>query len=551
MKYFEFPCGCKFPIIGETPDGRPKLTIDLRLESLPLDCQRTWDLISSGNTKGVFQLESRLGQSLAKKLKPNNIEHLSALIAIMRPGALEAVTDGKNATMHYIDRKNGEEEITYFHPALEPILKDTYGVLCFQEASMQIANQIAGMSLESCDLLRKSIGKKDTSLMTQVKKKFIEGCKETSIVNEEEAQEIFNWIEKSQRYAFNSAHSVSYAMNTYLSAYVKAHFPRAFYTAYLYYAREKTKPREEINELINNAKLQNIEVLPPSLIRKNKHFKLYDKNIYFGITDVKGLGESVYKKMDKAIDAAEKITQKPLTEMSWLEFLVFVCPNVTSTAITNLISVGALRHLDVNRARMLYEYDVYNKLSQREQKWCESYCLSYGVTDLQNLLTALINAPVGKDGGCSNKNRLKKTTAIVDSMSNPPYSLTDKPEWIAGLEESLLGIPITCAAVESCDINAANCTCKDFLQEKQFSKIAIIAVQVEAVKEIKTKRGTNPGQKMAFITASDVTGLMDNIVVFPDTWLSAKRLLVEGNHVMIFGEKGKDNSFVLNKVYQI
>lgn len=180
---------------------------------MDLECDNTWELISSGNTKGCFQLESRLGRSMAKKLKPHNIEELSALISIMRPGCLEAYRDGKSVSNHYIDKKNGLEPIDYFHPSLEPILKTTYGEMVYQEQAMEIARVIAGFDLKEADMLRKAIGKKKPEEMAKLKATFIDGCEKTKILTKEQGEEIFNWIEKSQRYSFNKSHAISYAMN--------------------------------------------------------------------------------------------------------------------------------------------------------------------------------------------------------------------------------------------------------------------------------------------------------------------------------------------------
>ena len=168
---------------------------------------------------------------MAKKLKPENIEQLSALIAILRPGTLEAIRNGKSVTNHYIDKKNGEESLDYFHPALEPILKSTYGEMIYQEQAMEIAKNIAGFNLQEADMLRKAIGKKKPEEMAKVRNKFMEGCSVLNIVSIDEAEQIFGWIEKSQRYSFNKSHSISYAMNAYLSAYTKAHFPKIFFAS--------------------------------------------------------------------------------------------------------------------------------------------------------------------------------------------------------------------------------------------------------------------------------------------------------------------------------
>jgi DNA polymerase-3 subunit alpha len=201
MKKFKYSCGCSFDL--EENQETKHINFIPDINKINLECEKTWDLISSGNTKGIFQLESRLGRSIAKKLKPQNIEQLSALISILRPGSLEAYRDGKSITQHYIDRKNGLESIDYFHPSLKPILEKSLGELIYQEQAMKIATDIAGFSLQESDELRKAIGKKLADKMAKVKKKFLEGSEKLDIVNKAEAEEIFGWIEKAQRYSFN------------------------------------------------------------------------------------------------------------------------------------------------------------------------------------------------------------------------------------------------------------------------------------------------------------------------------------------------------------
>ncbi len=148
-KKYQYPCGCSFEL-----NDNNGLVFDPDINSINLDCSRTWGLISDGNTKGCFQLESRLGRSIAKKLKPENIEQLSALIAVLRPGSLEAIRDGKSVTNHYIDKKNGQETLDNFHPVLEPILNSTYGEMIYQEQAMEIAKIVAGFNLREADMLR-------------------------------------------------------------------------------------------------------------------------------------------------------------------------------------------------------------------------------------------------------------------------------------------------------------------------------------------------------------------------------------------------------------
>jgi DNA polymerase-3 subunit alpha len=317
---YKFPCGCSFPTFSENP-----LRIDFQpdIEQIPLDCQATWDLISDGNTIGTFQLESRLGQSLARKLQPGNIQELADLVAIMRPGCMESMERGKSITNHYIDRKHMREQVEYLHQSLEPILKNTHGLLVYQEQALAICSQLAGFNLQEADAMRKAIGKKKADEMAKLKSKFIDGCKEVGKVNETEAIEIFGWIEKSQRYSFNASHSLSYALNCYLSAYAKSHFPRVFFTSYLDFAKEKIKPKEEINSLINNARYMNIEVNGPDIRKLNNHFLLQDKQIWFGLGQIKGIGESSIKKL------LESSIGIPLDTINWDKFLFKLAPKLS------------------------------------------------------------------------------------------------------------------------------------------------------------------------------------------------------------------------------
>lgn len=168
------------------------------IDNIPLDCSATWDLISSGRTIGVFQLETKLGQDWAKKVQPQSVQELSDLIALLRPSCLES-----NMAQDYVDRKNGTKSVEYIHDSLKPILKDTFGTLVYQEQSLKIAKDIAGFTLAQADSLRKGIGKKLPEIISKCKKEFMEGCIKTKIVDEKIAEQIFGWIEKAQRYQFN------------------------------------------------------------------------------------------------------------------------------------------------------------------------------------------------------------------------------------------------------------------------------------------------------------------------------------------------------------
>ena len=533
-KTYQYPCGCSFPV--DTTDHTTSVNFDPTIENMLLDCPRTWDLISDGNTKGCFQLESRLGRSMAKKLKPTNIEQLSALIAILRPGCLEAMRDGKSVSSHYIDKKNGAESVDYFHPALEPILKTTYGEMIYQEQAMEIAKVIAGFNLQEADMLRKAIGKKKPEEMAKVKEKFLIGAKTTNIVTNDEADQIFGWIEKSQRYSFNKSHSVSYAINAYLSAYTKAHFPKIFFASYLRFAKDKIDPQAEIKELTQNALEMDIDVSIPDLRNMNQYFILKDHKIYFGLTDIKGVGDSVFKKLlslqENKID---------IHSTQWLYILCNILLNINSTAAKALIQSGALSYTKKSRNSMLFEYDIISELTKKELEYISININKYSCIE-QGLKDLVTNAKV-------NKNRKAIITTLLSTAAYPPRSLEDSAEWISDSEYTTLGCAITCSKIDMYDISMTNATCKDFKNGGIKDNI-IIAGEVDYINVTKTKNGKNKGAEMAFMTLVDSTGSLDSVVFFPEQYREFRNVLFQGNVLIVKGSRSRSgDAFVIEKCY--
>ena len=550
MENLTFKCGCKFELKDHSPAGNNSTpSIDIDISKIDYSCSKTWDIICEGKTKGVFQLESNLGQSWAKRVKPKSIEELAALSALLRPGCLKAIVDGKSMTQHYVDRKHGEEEISYLHDSLEPILKSTQGVLVYQEQSMKIAEVIAGFNLQEADNLRKAIGKKKADLMADIKKKFLKGAKKKGVVSKEIAEEIFSWIEKSNRYAFNKSHAVSYAVCGYWSAYVKAHFPLNFYCNYLYYARGKPDSQEEIRELISDAKLNDITVTTPSLKYMSESFEIRDGLITFGFKDIKYIGESQAKKLFNSIKEQETRFRKKMSDWTWYEFLVHVSGLNTTKVISSLILVGALSFFPdhESRSRTLYEFETWQKLTAKEKDWIkEQY------TYWDNLFDALLALkPTKKDGGgTANKNRREIVKDLIYQLKNPPYELKDFPNDIANEEDRLLGVSITYSKIDSCDTSMSNGTCKEFIDGKP-GKMSL-AVEVKSCREWAIKNGKMKNKKMAFITVEDNSCELSSVIAFPETWEENKELLVKGNTVLIIGERSKKkDSFIVQRVSQI
>lgn len=522
---FCFDCGCKFPVVAHE-GNTTKIVFSPKISDISFDCNKTWDLISDGNTKGCFQLESRLGQTMARKLKPRNIEQLSGLISILRPGCLEAHRDGKSVSNHYIDKKNGLESISYFHPALEPILKSTYSEMIYQEQAMSIAKELAGFNLREADDLRKAIGKKQADKMAKVKKQFIDGSKTKGIISETDANQIFEWIEKSQRYLFNASHSISYAMNAYLSAYSKAHFPQIFFASYLRFAKDKVDPQQEIKELVKNAIEMDIDIRVPDLRHKNKLFILKNNKIFFGLTDIKGVGNSVYEKILTLTE------NKNLESMSWPILLSEILYNINSTAAEAIISAGAIDYFKKPRSEMLFEYNICSTLTKKEMEIFRSACNDPNINVLGILNYIYLNAKL-------TKNRREKIHDCINSIKNPPYSLIDKIEWLSDSENSLLGVAITCSKLDVYDSSMTNCNCKTFKTSISTDNIVLVG-EISNLNVTKTKTGKNPGSEMAFVTIEDQYGSLDSVIFFPEQWAKYKSHIFLGNILVFTGKKSQN-----------
>lgn len=535
-KVFKYSCGCCFPL-DETKADATSILFNPYIENINLNCAKTWELISDGNTKGVFQLESRLGRSIAKKLKPENIEQLSALIAILRPGTLDAIRDGKSVTNHYIDKKNGQESVDYFHPSLEPILKTTYGEMIYQEQAMEIAKVIAGFNLQEADMLRKAIGKKKPEEMAKVKAKFLEGSKQLNMVTIDEAEQIFGWIEKSQRYSFNKSHSVSYAVNAYLSAYAKAHFPKIFFASYLRFAKDKIDPQSEIKELTQNANEMDIAISIPDLRNMNKNFIIKDNKIFFGLTDIKGVGDSVFKRLESLRDESSI----DMSSNNWLYVLLNILLNINSTAAKSLLQSGAINYTKKTRTSMLFEYDLISELTKKEVEFAKVNIQKYSCIE-QLLKDLVLNSK-------TNKNRKEIIGGLISTAANPPKSLIDSPEWLSDSEYAALGCSITCSKVDMYDVSMTNTTCKEFKNGSIKDNI-IICGEIDYISVTKTKSGKNPGLEMCFTTITDGVSSLDSVVFFPEQYREYRNVLFQGNVIVIRGNRSKSgDGLIVEKCY--
>lgn len=517
-------------------------------------CEKTWNIFSEGRTKGVFQLETNLGRSWSKKSSPKSIEELAALISIIRPGTLEAVIDGEAMTKIYVECKNNGREPKYLHPSLEEILKDTYGVLVYQEQSMQIARKLAGFTPSEADDLRKAIGKKKADLMAELKVKFIDGCEVVGLVSREAAEEIFGWVEKSSRYAFNKSHAVSYAITAYQMANKKAHTPKIFFKELLNFACEKQKPQEEIYELVSDARLYDINIKLPTIKRFSKDFEIrQDGNIYFGLCHVKGLTGVNGENVIKAINSVESDLGKPASDLSWLEILIYLSPKCQSSVFKSLCSLGffSTDTTKISRSAAIFEFMIFNQLKEKtELKWVTDNYPSKRWKDLKSCLIDL--QPTKKNGGGTST--ASRSSAIMDEitlMSNPPFSLEDSPSWIINEETKLLGCPISLANVDAVDSQAANTTCKDIINGKKGEGICVVA-NLKRVQNVKVKKGKTAGQLMSFLTIEDETCAIDSVILFPKEREKLSHMLHIGANLLFCGKvDGDDSSFIVENIHDL
>jgi DNA polymerase-3 subunit alpha len=257
--------------------------IDVPIDNLPLDDEKTYDLLNKANTIGIFQLESGGMRDLCKKFKIASVEHITALVALYRPGPMDLIPD-------FIKRRHGEMPVEYPHPLLEPISKETYGVLIYQEQVMQAAQILAGYTLGGADLLRRAMGKKKVEEMQKQREKFVKGAREVNKIPEKQANEIFDLLEKFAGYGFNKSHAAAYAIVAYQTAYLKANYPVEFLAANMTNDMNNT---DKLSVLIEEARAFGVEVLAPDVNESHVVFAPARNGtvIRFGLAAIKGVGE--------------------------------------------------------------------------------------------------------------------------------------------------------------------------------------------------------------------------------------------------------------------
>jgi DNA polymerase-3 subunit alpha len=341
--------------------------IDVAIDNLPLDDAKTYDLLNKANTLGVFQLESGGMRDLCRKFQISSVEHITALVALYRPGPMDLIPE-------FIKRRHGEVKIEYEHPLLEPIARETYGILIYQEQVMQAAQVLAGFTLGGADLLRRAMGKKKVEEMVKQRAAFVKGCKEKNHIPDAKANQIFDLLEKFAGYGFNKSHAAAYAIVAYQTAYLKANYPVEFFCAMMTNDMGDTA---KLSQYINEARSFGIEVLGPDVNESQVFFAPAQKTekaanltdtsstekngdrqdagptqaIRFGLAAIKGVGEVAVQAILKARDEGGKF--KTLADM---------CERVDGRTVTRkilecLIKSGACDCFGQTRATLFAQID--------------------------------------------------------------------------------------------------------------------------------------------------------------------------------------------------
>ncbi len=461
------------------------------------DDQASYDLISSGNTTGIFQLESSGMKEMLVKLKPSCFEDVIAACALYRPGPL-----GSGMVDDFIERKHGRKQVVYDLPQLEPILKDTYGVIVYQEQVMQIARSLAGYSLGQADLLRRAMGKKDDKEMARQKDQFLAGAQAQQI-DPRKAEAIFDLMAKFAEYGFNKSHSAAYALIAYQTAYLKAHYPVEFMAALLSCDMDST---DKVLKNISDCREQGIEVLPPDINRSGQSFTVVGNSMRFGLGAVKGVGGGA---IESILEARQ---DGPFTDL--YDFCERVdLRRVNRKVLEALVKCGAFDSLHQFRAPLIAALDDAVAAGQRFQ-------------EEQN------SAQVSLFGD------LPETTGGTKTVRKLPVV----DEWLdkekLGYEKEALGFLITGHPLDRYvhDIKrfaSAEITRLTDLPEN--SEVRVCGI-VTSLKEITTKKG----DRMGFVTIEDLTGQIE-ITVFSDMYIQFNHLLKCDDPLLITGklEKGE------------
>lgn len=464
--------------------------IELREAQIPFDDERTFLLLSEAKTLGVFQLESSGMRDLLKRLRPERLEDVIALVALYRPGPMEMIPD-------FINRRHGRVKIEYDHPLMEKYLKETYGVMVYQEQVMQIASEMAGFTMGEADILRRAMGKKNLDLMARQREKFIAGAV-ANRVPKAKAEKIFDLMAQFAGYGFNKSHAAAYAVVAYQTAYLKTHYPVEFMAALLTSEMGNT---DKTVRHIEECRQMGIEILPPDVNESGSTFRVVEDKLRFGLVAVKNLGETAIQSILNARLTGGKFTSlHDFCERVDLRL-------VNKRVIESLIKCGAFDSLGSRRSQLMASVDQ-----------------------------AMEGASVVQ------RDRAKGQVSMLEMLGGAashrtPAQLHEMPEWSHAqrltAEREILGFYITGHPLSEYEALVARyaTAASDELSSLRDKETVSLCGIITAVKEISTKNG----ERMAFVTLEDLRGSVE-LIAFPDLYRSKMLYLIKDNPVLVRGQ---------------
>jgi len=468
--------------------------LDLDIDKIPIDEKNTYKLLANAESIGIFQLESSGMRDLLKKLNPERFEDIIALLALFRPGPI-----GSGMLDDFMKRKHGEIKIQYDHPLLEPVLKETYGVILFQEQAMRIASALAGFSLAQADNLRRAMAKKTPEVMAQMRESFVEGCIKKNDIGRRTAEKVFNLIEYFAGYGFNKSHSAAYALISYRTAYLKANYPVEFMTALLTSEKDNL---DKIAVYINEAMRMGIKILPPDINESFANFTVVGESIRFGLVAVKNVGQG-------AIDSIISMRQSGGKFKSIYDFTERVDSRlVNRKVIESLIKCGALDSLGLFRSQLSSMIDKALDMAGDIQKDRSIGQLSFFAK-------------------FEDEDKFKKTYQEIPNI----------PEWpehqLLASEKEMLGFYITkhpLARFEHVLKSYSTCGVTGLQTRNDGDEVLLGGIMTKV--KFTTTRKTN--EKMAIVTLEDLNGSVE-VLIFPSTFAKAAPLVKQDAIVFVQG----------------
>jgi DNA polymerase-3 subunit alpha len=467
--------------------------VEIEIDRLPLDDKKTYDLLNRAETLGVFQLESGGMRDLCRKFQISSIEHITALVALYRPGPMDLIPD-------FIKRRHGEVKIEFEHPLLEPITRETYGILIYQEQVMQATQVLAGFTLGAADVLRRAMGKKDVEKMQKQREKFIKGCAATNKISAGKANDIFDLLQKFAGYGFNKSHAAAYAVVAYQTAYLKANHPVEFFCAMMTNDMADT---DKLAQYIAEARSFGIEVLGPDVNESQMYFApaTGGHGIRFGLAAIKGVGEAAVEAILKARNEGGKF--KTLSEL---------CERVDGRSVGRktleaLIKTGACDCLGQTRATLF---------AQIERTLARAASI---LSDKQKGQSSLFGA-------------------LEEKAPPMPEAISNLPEWpqheLLAHEKELLGFyvtghPLTPFAPILEKYALANTAKLPELANRSLTRIGGL---IAAVQNGVSKKS---GKPYSMVTLEDLEGSVQ-ILVMNENYDKYRELLTPNRAILVVGE---------------